>query len=126
MASLLQKSAILALFLTSVLSVPVSEHQKRQNAEFDYVIIGGGTAGLTLAERLSENPALSIAVIEAGSYYEITNPLLSSTPGGDVIFAGASPLDTNPLVDWNIVTTPQAGANGRRCHYPRGKCLGGR
>ncbi|KAK3985130.1 putative GMC oxidoreductase [Cladorrhinum sp. PSN332] len=95
------------------------------DATFDYVIIGGGTAGLTLANRLSANPDITVAVVEAGSFYQITNPLLGRTPVGDVLFVGSSPSDTNPLVDWNFVTQPQAGANGRRIHYARGKCLGG-
>lgn len=88
--------------------------------------MGKQTAGLTIANRLSEDPNVQVAVIEAGTFYQVANPLLSSTPAGDVIWAGASPLDTNPLVDWNFVTAPQAGANGRKIHYARGKCLGGR
>ncbi|KAJ4359851.1 uncharacterized protein N0V89_000407 [Didymosphaeria variabile] len=115
----------LSTFSVSVSAVPLSNHEKRQDATFDYVIIGGGTAGLTIANRLSEDPNVQIAVIEAGTFYQAGNPLLSSTPAGDVIWAGASPLDTNPLVDWNFVTAPQAGANGRELHYARGKCLGG-
>ncbi|KAK4159203.1 putative GMC oxidoreductase [Cladorrhinum sp. PSN259] len=95
------------------------------DATFDYVIVGGGTAGLTLANRLSANPNITVAVVEAGSFYQITNPVIGRTPVGDVLFAGADPSDTNPLVDWNFVTEPQAGANGRRIHYARGKCLGG-
>ena len=79
-----------------------------------------------MAARLSEDSSLAIAVIEAGTYYEVANPLLSSTPAGDVITVGSSPLDTNPLVDWNFLTAPQAGVNGRQLHYARGKCLGGR
>ena len=43
------------------------------NASFDYVIVGGGTAGLTLATRLAENPAVTVAVIEAGGFYEEDN-----------------------------------------------------
>jgi choline dehydrogenase len=124
--SVVQAALLVSALLGPVLGVPVAEHQKRLDGVFDYVIVGGGTAGLTLASRLTENPAISVAVIEAGTYYEVANPLLSSTPAGDVIFAGGSPLDTNPLVDWNFVTTPQAGASNRRLHYPRGKCLGGR
>ena len=93
---------------------------------YDYVVVGGGTAGLAIAARLSENSRITVAVIEAGGKYQITNPLLSSTPAGDVIFAGASPSDTNPLVDWNFITVPQAGASNRKIHYARGKCLGGR
>ncbi|KXX79350.1 Versicolorin B synthase [Madurella mycetomatis] len=94
-------------------------------ATFDYIIVGGGTAGLVLANRLSTNSNISVAVIEAGSFYEVTNPIISQTPVGDVLFAGADPTDTNPLVDWNFVTEPQIGANNRKIHYARGKCLGG-
>ncbi|KAF2649264.1 GMC oxidoreductase [Lophiostoma macrostomum CBS 122681] len=96
-----------------------------QDAAFDYVIVGGGTAGLTIANRLSEDPDVQVAVIEAGTFYQISNAVFSSTPAGCVLYAGASPSDTNPLVDWNFVTTPQAGANGRQLHYARGKALGG-
>lgn len=135
---------LLTTLLTIALSAPTdNQHQeeKRQGifgsllnalagvfgitATFDYVIIGGGTAGLTLANRLSANANLKIAVVEAGTLYQITNPLLSTVPAGDVIFVGSDPSDTNPLVDWNFVTQPQAGANGREIHYARGKCLGG-
>lgn len=74
---------------------------------FDYVIVGGGTAGLALANRLSENPAWSVAVIEAGGFYEIENgnvsqiPLFAST-GSDKTLA-----NYNPAVDWGFVTEPQ-------------------
>lgn len=78
------------------------------NATFDYVIVGGGTAGLTIATRLAENPALSIAVIEAGGFYEVDNGNRSVIPGLAVFYAGADPKDTQPLVDWGFVTTPQA------------------
>ncbi|KAH7313737.1 hypothetical protein B0I35DRAFT_355786 [Stachybotrys elegans] len=94
-------------------------------ASYDFVIVGGGTAGLTLAARLSEDASVSVAVIEAGTYYQIGNPLLSSTPLGACAFIGTSPDDCNPAVDWSITTTPQKGASNRQLHYPRGKCLGG-
>jgi choline dehydrogenase-like flavoprotein len=92
---------------------------------YDYVIVGGGTAGLTLAARLSEDSSTTVAVIEAGTYYQISNPLLSAVPAGCIFWTGSSPLDVNPGVDWGFVTTPQAGANNRELHYARGKCLGG-
>lgn len=95
------------------------------DATFDYVIVGGGTAGLTLANRLTENPNISVAVIETGGFYQVTNPVLGRTPAGDVFFIGSGPTDTNPLVDWGFVTEPQAGANNRKINYARGKCLGG-
>ncbi|KAJ4372795.1 hypothetical protein N0V86_008161 [Didymella sp. IMI 355093] len=117
--------ACISLVALLVSAVPVAENEKRQNAEFDYVIIGGGTAGLTLANRLSEDSSIQVAVIEAGTFYQVTNPVFSSTPAGDVIWSGSSPSDQNPLVDWNFITTPQAGANNRQIKYTRGKCLGG-
>ncbi|KAK2035782.1 GMC oxidoreductase [Colletotrichum somersetense] len=137
-------SYALITFVTagSLASAAPTEDQTRQHAEhrrqlgtnagdigkdatFDYVIVGGGTAGLVMANRLSSESGITVAVIEAGTFYQATNPILSNTPAGAMIFAGSSPLDTNPLVDWNFVTQGQAGANNRRLHYARGKCLGG-
>ena len=112
--------------LSGTLAIPLKEHQKRQDASYDYVVVGGGTAGLVMASRLSEDSSVSVAVIEAGTFYQITDPVFASTPGGDVLFAGGSPTDIDPLVDWGFLTTPQAGANNRTLRYPRGKCLGGR
>lgn len=77
------------------------------NATYDYVVVGGGTAGLTIAARLSENSALSVAVVEAGSFYEL-NGNQSQIPGEDIYWTGKDPTDTNPVVDWGFVTTPQA------------------
>ena len=71
-------------------------------------IIGGGTAGLTVAQRLAENPQLSVAVIEGGSYYELDNGNYSQIPAYDVQFSSADPASIQPLVDWGVVTPPQA------------------
>lgn len=117
--------ALLSSLFSYSFAVNIPNKRQNKDAAFDYVIIGGGTAGLALAERLSENSNTTVAVVEAGGLYQITNPLLSSTPAGDVFWSGSSPADTNPLVDWNFVTQPQAGANGRSIHYARGLCLGG-
>lgn len=95
-------------------------------ATYDYVIVGGGTAGFTLAARLSEDYSTTVAIIEAGTYYQIKHPLLSTTPLGAAGFTGSSPDDINHGVDWGFVTAPQKGAGDRRLHYTRGKCLGGR
>ncbi|KAL9090013.1 MAG: hypothetical protein Q9165_005543 [Trypethelium subeluteriae] len=77
------------------------------NATFDYVVVGGGTAGLTLATRLSANKSLSVAIIEAGGFYEIDNGNYSTVPGYYGYYTGASPNNTQPLIDWGLVTTPQ-------------------
>lgn len=95
------------------------------DATYDYVIIGGGTAGLVMANRLSAQAGTTVAVVEAGTFYQVSNLVIGQTPAGDVLFAGSSPSDSNPLVDWDFVTQPQAGANNRKIHYARGKCLGG-
>ncbi|MCJ1468442.1 hypothetical protein MMC07_007071 [Pseudocyphellaria aurata] len=95
------------------------------NATFDYVIVGGGTAGLTIATRLAEDPSLSVAVVEAGGFYEIDNGNLSIIPASAPRFSSTDPKDFQPLIDWGFNTVPQVNANFRTIHYPRGKTLGG-
>lgn len=77
------------------------------NKTFDYIIVGGGTAGLTIAERLAENASLSIAVVEAGGFYEQDNGNISQIPAYAVQYSSASPSSIQPAVDWGIVTPPQ-------------------
>ncbi|KAL4760995.1 uncharacterized protein BDW70DRAFT_168304 [Aspergillus foveolatus] len=88
---------------------------------YDYIVVGGGTSGIPLAVRLAQSH--SVAIIEAGTYYEISYPF-AKTPGADILPVGSDP-DTSCKADWGFVTTPQKGANGRRVHFARGKCLGG-
>lgn len=92
---------------------------------YDYVIVGGGTAGLALAARLSEDPSISVGVVEPGVTYKLSNPIISDTPASGALWAGSSLLDVNPLVDWNLRTAPLKGGANRVVHYARGKCLGG-
>ncbi|KZL84135.1 choline dehydrogenase [Colletotrichum incanum] len=99
-----------------------------RNASYDYIIVGGGTAGLTLASRLAATSA-SVAVVEAGGFYEVENgnnsvvPLLSLT---GIAFIDPSPNFTpQPLMDWSLVSEPIPGAGGRKVHYAQGKTLGG-
>ena len=86
--------------------------------EFDYVIVGGGSAGCTMAARLSEDPETSVCLLEAGG-------------GGNHIFirAPVGAVATLPgygkFSNWAFKTVPQAGLNGRRGYQPRGKALGG-
>ena len=79
-----------------------------ENRSFDYVVVGGGTAGLAVASRLAEDPSKQVAVIEAGGFYEIDGGNLSTIPAFGPAFTGKSIQDTNPLIDWNFVTTPQS------------------
>jgi flavin-dependent dehydrogenase len=78
-----------------------------QNATYDYIIIGGGTAGLTVASRLAENKSLSIAVVEAGTFAEISNGNGSQVPAysyGSVSGGGGY---VNQWIDWELNTVPQ-------------------
>ncbi|KAK4235918.1 cytochrome P450 [Achaetomium macrosporum] len=96
-----------------------------QNYTFDYVVVGGGQAGLAVASRLAEQRSLSVAVIEAGSFYELTNGNLSEIPAFDNWFTGKDVDNWQPGVDWGIVTEPQQALLNARVHYPRGRTLGG-
>ena len=77
------------------------------NASYDYVIVGGGTAGLTIATRLASDPTVSVAVIEAGGFYEIDNGNRSVVPGYANYYTGSDPKNYQPLVDWGFTTVAQ-------------------
>lgn len=83
---------------------------------YDYVIIGGGSAGCVLANRLSADAGIKVALLEAGPR---DRNFLIHMP------AGYPALMKTGLVDWGYYTEPQAGLNGRRLFWPRGKVLGG-
>jgi choline dehydrogenase-like flavoprotein len=86
------------------------------SSSFDYVIVGAGTSGLVIANRLTEDPSVTVAVIEAGGD-ERDNPLVY-----DADAFGAA-LGTS--VSWNYTTTPQAGANNRSMPFNYGRAWGG-
>lgn len=83
---------------------------------FDYVVVGGGSAGCVLAGRLSEDPAVSVAVLEAG---KAGNNWLVNVPAAMVLGAAAK---VNLLA---LETVPQRGLDGRCGYQPRGQVLGG-
>lgn len=82
--------------------------------EFDVIVIGGGSAGSAVAGRLSEDPALSVCLLEAGG----ENTGLRTRVPGFVAFQ-------TPKTNWGFETVPQPGLNGRCGYQPRGKGLGG-
>lgn len=84
--------------------------------QFDYIIIGAGSAGCVLANRLSKNPSKRVLLIEAGG--PDINPFIH-------IPAGLANLCNNDHVNWSYETEPQARLNQRRMYWPRGKVLGG-
>ncbi len=83
---------------------------------FDYVVVGGGSAGCVVASRLSENPNVSVCLLEAGG---AGNNWVVKAPVGIAIQV---PSKTN---NWAFETVPQPGLNGRIGYQPRGKALGG-
>lgn len=106
-----------------ILDVDVEVGVADANATYDYVVVGGGTAGLAIAARLAET--YSVAVIEAGSYYQTVNND-STVPANYINFLNPSmnPSDWSPL-DWGFTTTEQTGPGNISYHYARAKTLGG-
>jgi alanine dehydrogenase len=93
----------LSFLLAFVAASPVQQEKRQLNGflaslagtlgvqqSFDYIVLGGGTAGLTIAKRLAENKSVAVAVIEAGTLCQVAAPVLTTTPAGDVTFVGMS------------------------------------
>ncbi len=84
--------------------------------EFDYIVVGAGSAGCVLANRLSADPGKRVLVLEAGGR---DNWIWFHIPVGYLFAIG------NPRADWMFKTEPEPGLNGRSLNYPRGKVIGG-
>jgi choline dehydrogenase len=84
--------------------------------EFDYIIVGAGSAGCILANRLSADPTKRVLILEAGGR---DNWIWFHIPVGYLFAIG------NPRSDWLFKTEPEEGLNGRSLNYPRGKVIGG-
>jgi len=89
---------------------------KRLEGDFDHIIVGAGTAGCILANRLSANPSSRVLILEAGGN---DNWIWFHIPVGYLFAIG------NPRSDWMFRTEAEAGLNGRSLAYPRGKVIGG-
>jgi choline dehydrogenase-like flavoprotein len=91
-------------------------HARGDVMMFDYVIVGGGSAGCVLASRLTEDPSVKVALLEAGP---VDSSVLIHCP------AGLALLAQTKIANWAYETVPQKGLNGRKGYQPRGKVLGG-
>jgi len=94
----------------------MSEATSLANQPFDYIIIGAGSAGCVLANRLSANPQNRVCLLEAGP--EDSLPWIHLPIG-----YGKTMWDAR--VNWKLNTAPEPGMNNREIYWPRGKCLGG-
>jgi choline dehydrogenase len=109
-------SVFAAAMADQVIAAPVAQGLGERSIAYDYIVVGTGSAGCTIAARLSEDASCRVLLIEAGgadiNLPALQNPLLW-------------PANFGTDVDWAYQTTPQARAVGRVIDWPRGKVIGG-
>ena len=91
----------------TVRSTDQSDPHQNLGRTFDYVIVGGGPGGLVTANRLTEDPNVHVAVIEAGSWPEDLTGNLTEVPGYNGAFDLKAANSTRSGIDWGFGTTPQ-------------------
>ncbi|PPQ80709.1 hypothetical protein CVT25_001829 [Psilocybe cyanescens] len=125
---------LLSLFLVHTWGLTITSPSQLPTLTFDYIIVGAGTAGLTVASRLTEIASVTVLVIEAGPSdagdVSLQAPFLSPTLTPNSYFVTSQRTNrkyycTDTIHDWNYSVVAQAGLNNRVFPFPRGRVLGG-
>ncbi|TFK37731.1 aryl-alcohol oxidase-like protein [Crucibulum laeve] len=115
----LTQATLLSVLFGSALGAFYTDPSQLTKKTYDFIVVGGGTAGNVVAARLSENPSVSVLVVEAGVSNTGYRSELVTIP-----FLGPQASVNSPF-DWNYTTVPQAALNNQVLPYYRGYVLGG-
>ncbi|KAF4310114.1 Glucose-methanol-choline oxidoreductase [Botryosphaeria dothidea] len=120
--SLLPLAALLALFELGSQARPINDDLLDS---YDYIIVGGGASGLTVANRLTEDPSVTVLVLEAGPVDEDEEWMRVPFFVGNNPTPPAGSLSGHLQYDWNLGTEAQTYLDGKTRHYPLGRGVGG-